>query len=485
MKIHIVKQGDTLYELSQKYGVSLAKIMDANPQLVDPDQLDIGAKIKIPAEPVTVPDGSSTSIHKHTVKQGDSLWKLSKAWGVPLKNMIEANPQLKNPNALLVGEIVNIPAPSPAGAVEKKEMEAAPDLLGKTAPGSKTYTGPKEQMTAPSLPLVPDMPEAPDMPEELEIEVEIAPEIVVKPEITVSPEVVEKTVIIEKECLPDMHPSMPACPEPYTEASEAMPHFPMPCAPGDFSQSMVNPMYGGMPAPWAPTASYSMLPEMPCGCNEGSPLSPYPMWFDGGMGHPAAYPMPYGSPMSMNAGGHEMMYAGVSEYPTASGSVYPQPHEAAQHKMQSSPMAISPDYYGGVPYGQMMWGGQAIAGAGSMYHQPMHGQQQGMVMGMPSQPCQPWSTYGADMSPLPLHGPQKDCGCHGLREEDAPSQSTIQEAASEMSEGNSVTVVRPKAAKPAAKVSKQSGRSKTTSTTSTPGKNGSGKRDRKNPWINR
>lgn len=110
MKIHIVKEGESLYELSQKYNVPLAKLIDANPQLVDPNKLDVGAKIKVPTEPVPVPGGSQPIIHKHTVKQGDTLWKLSKAWGVTLKEMIDANPQLKNPNALLVGEVVNIPS---------------------------------------------------------------------------------------------------------------------------------------------------------------------------------------------------------------------------------------------------------------------------------------------------------------------------------------------------------------------------------------
>lgn len=51
MKIHVVKEGDTLYKLSQKYGVDLEKLKEANPQLQDPDQIDIGMKIKIPGQP--------------------------------------------------------------------------------------------------------------------------------------------------------------------------------------------------------------------------------------------------------------------------------------------------------------------------------------------------------------------------------------------------------------------------------------------------
>ncbi|MGO4272472.1 hypothetical protein AB4Z22_21975, partial [Paenibacillus sp. TAF58] len=37
------------------------------------------------------------------------LWKLGKAWDVPLQDMIKANPHLKNPNVLMTGEIVYVP----------------------------------------------------------------------------------------------------------------------------------------------------------------------------------------------------------------------------------------------------------------------------------------------------------------------------------------------------------------------------------------
>ncbi|KHF33574.1 putative peptidoglycan endopeptidase LytE precursor [Paenibacillus sp. P1XP2] len=94
MKIHIVKSGDTLYELSKKYDIPLEKIIDANPQIADPNQLQVGQKVKIPAKPVQVPSQDQI-IHKHVVKQGDTLWKLSKAWGVSLKEMIDAIPSSK------------------------------------------------------------------------------------------------------------------------------------------------------------------------------------------------------------------------------------------------------------------------------------------------------------------------------------------------------------------------------------------------------
>ncbi len=47
----MVKKGDTLYDLSKKYQVDLQKLIELNPQIGDPNQIDVGEKVKIPASP--------------------------------------------------------------------------------------------------------------------------------------------------------------------------------------------------------------------------------------------------------------------------------------------------------------------------------------------------------------------------------------------------------------------------------------------------
>lgn len=49
MKIHIVQKGDTLWELSKKYGVDFEALKQANPQLATPDMVMPGMKVKIPS----------------------------------------------------------------------------------------------------------------------------------------------------------------------------------------------------------------------------------------------------------------------------------------------------------------------------------------------------------------------------------------------------------------------------------------------------
>lgn len=109
MKIHMVKSGDSMYTIAEKYGVTMEQLIAFNPQISNPDQIDVGMKVKIPSAGVHDGSPSMEHTHKHIVVQGDSLWKIAKAWGLPLKALVDANPQLKNPSVLLTGEVVYIP----------------------------------------------------------------------------------------------------------------------------------------------------------------------------------------------------------------------------------------------------------------------------------------------------------------------------------------------------------------------------------------
>ncbi|TNJ67649.1 LysM peptidoglycan-binding domain-containing protein [Paenibacillus hemerocallicola] len=134
MKIHLVKKGETLFNIAKKYGIELQKLISFNNQLADPDNIDVGMKIKIPSSGVAVPPPVGDITHKHVVVQGDSLWKLAKAWDIPLKAVIDANPHLKNPNVLMTGDIVYIPklgtdTPHEAGNVESAQSAEQPQVI--------------------------------------------------------------------------------------------------------------------------------------------------------------------------------------------------------------------------------------------------------------------------------------------------------------------------------------------------------------------
>ena len=69
---YTVKSGETLGELSIRYGVSPQQILAANPQLRDPNQLSDGQEISIP----TIDNGGKLPAEIQ-VQKGESLTQIS------------------------------------------------------------------------------------------------------------------------------------------------------------------------------------------------------------------------------------------------------------------------------------------------------------------------------------------------------------------------------------------------------------------------
>ncbi len=91
MIIHTVRPGDSLYKIAQQYDVPPNTIAEAN-RLPNPDALVVGQAVVIPGNFFT-----------HTVRSGQTLFSIARSYGIPLQALLEANPGLSDASRLLSG----------------------------------------------------------------------------------------------------------------------------------------------------------------------------------------------------------------------------------------------------------------------------------------------------------------------------------------------------------------------------------------------
>ena len=100
-EVYIVKRGDTLYGISNQYGVSVTELAEING--VNASTLQIGQELIIPGRSGTNPD----NMFMYTVKKGDTLYNIARVYGVSVDAIRNLN-YLKN-NQLVVGQVIRIP----------------------------------------------------------------------------------------------------------------------------------------------------------------------------------------------------------------------------------------------------------------------------------------------------------------------------------------------------------------------------------------
>lgn len=53
--------------------------------------------------------GTKVSAAEHSVVRGDTMWRISRSYGISLEELIKANPQVKNPDLIYPGDILEVP----------------------------------------------------------------------------------------------------------------------------------------------------------------------------------------------------------------------------------------------------------------------------------------------------------------------------------------------------------------------------------------
>jgi cell wall-associated NlpC family hydrolase len=117
---YTVQQGDTLYSIARRFGITVAELVALN-DLADPDRLRPGQVLRLAApEPEAPPRAAQTAVY--TVKAGDTLWSIARRHGTTPARIAQLN-GIADEDVLQVGQTLRLPA---APAPQPRRVEASP-----------------------------------------------------------------------------------------------------------------------------------------------------------------------------------------------------------------------------------------------------------------------------------------------------------------------------------------------------------------------
>ncbi|MBA7562184.1 LysM peptidoglycan-binding domain-containing protein [Candidatus Atribacteria bacterium 1244-E10-H5-B2] len=145
--MHIVKRGETLWSIAQKYNLSVDLIL-ANNNIANSELISIGQEMSIPShknavaktnivnqavidkknnninDNVSQPENAEPIVY--TVKAGDNLWDISRKYGVSVEVIIDIN-NFKDKDFLSLGQKLEIPAIG--GGVSDSNQKQEPTII--------------------------------------------------------------------------------------------------------------------------------------------------------------------------------------------------------------------------------------------------------------------------------------------------------------------------------------------------------------------
>ncbi|MDR0371041.1 MAG: LysM peptidoglycan-binding domain-containing protein [Prevotellaceae bacterium] len=144
---HRVKRKETLFGISQHYGVSQDDIKRCNPDL-DKKGLKNGMKLQIPYIVTVADESKNKKTHKstpdsptneersHQVKAKETLFSISRLYNVSVEDIVKQNPGCDQ--VLYIGQTLRIPTATTASKTQQPPSGGAPER--KTAVADQPYT---------------------------------------------------------------------------------------------------------------------------------------------------------------------------------------------------------------------------------------------------------------------------------------------------------------------------------------------------------
>jgi LysM repeat protein len=105
---YTVKSGDYLTKIAKTCEVTYDALLKANPEIKDPNKIFVGQVIRIKAS-ASLPGVPVTGTQEYVVVKGDTLFKIATRYGTTVENMLKLNPEIKDASKIYVGQKLRVP----------------------------------------------------------------------------------------------------------------------------------------------------------------------------------------------------------------------------------------------------------------------------------------------------------------------------------------------------------------------------------------
>ncbi|WP_291529142.1 PBP1 and LysM peptidoglycan-binding domain-containing protein [Bacteroides sp. UBA939] len=143
--LHTIEKGQSLYSISSMYGIAQTDIVKLNPG--SDEKILVGRTLRIPRTTANTPTETF-----HTIEQGETLYRLTVKYGVSAQSICDANPGLSAEN-FRIGQVIRIPSADEAGVVIKETITqpVTPIIQGPVQPRCRDMRKVKRKETVYSI----------------------------------------------------------------------------------------------------------------------------------------------------------------------------------------------------------------------------------------------------------------------------------------------------------------------------------------------
>lgn len=131
-----VKTNDTVWGLSQKYGVSVKSIEQLN-NVASNHLINVGQTLTIPSASKTSTKSTSTTT-TYTVKSGDTLWAIAKKYNTTVAKLRALNNISANSSLILVGQNLKVTGSTSSASAATTTSSAKATASSTKASAAKT-----------------------------------------------------------------------------------------------------------------------------------------------------------------------------------------------------------------------------------------------------------------------------------------------------------------------------------------------------------